>query len=722
MFIRSCHIIALCLSVLMLACALSAGSANARDYAEWRFCRPLDIDNSGHPHTLYDHPVRVVLTGDDFDFAEARPDGADLRFAGSDRATELHHWIEFWSVAAESAVVWVEVPVLPAAAVEILYLYHGHDNAPSVSDGDATFLFFDDFEDFSVGGLNAPSPLVTPTYEGSGQVVHPDVVRVPGGWMGYEYWMAMTPYPNGNDDYENPSVIVSQDGIGWIEPPGIVNPLAPEPPGHNDDPDMLLVDGVMRIYYNETNSDGTTYMSLLTSTNGVDWTGPDTVFTRSNYVMSPTLLYEDGLFYMWYVHSPGGCSAAQQDFYLRTSVDGVTWGPEQPVAIPHPGRVPWHFDIVKVGAKYIMLYIAYPDGSSCGNTSLYYAESDDRLNWTVETEPLLVASATGWDAAQIYRVSFLTEGDLLRIWYSARSTGGQWRVGYVEGEKGDFQAANVNHWDEVNGQAVASTDHVRSGQYGLREDGGSPFPQVFADVNGPVCFTAWLYDDLGVESGRLNILRVWDGGTATYPLHAIGVGVYTGQSTTHYAYHTEGWNYTTTTLPRSEGWHKLSIRVRDVACDLLVDDVVVGELGVLDELDITRVSLEGFTGGPGWFDDAYVRPYAHPEPSASVGAAIPVSAPAPFAATVLEPNRPNPLNPGTDLAFRLPAAGPVSLRIADVRGRVMRTLLDETLDAGRHVVFWDGRDEAGRRVSSGAYVYRLVTTEGVVSRKLVVVK
>ena len=52
--------------------------------------------------------------------------------------------------------------------------------------------------------MNAPAPLVTPTYDGSGQVVHPDVVHVPGGWNGYEYWMGMTPYPNGNNDLREP--------------------------------------------------------------------------------------------------------------------------------------------------------------------------------------------------------------------------------------------------------------------------------------------------------------------------------------------------------------------------------------------------------------------------------------------------------------------------------------------------------------------------------------
>ena len=60
-----------------------------------------------------------------------------------------------------------------------------------------------------------------PTYDGSGQAVHPDVYYNANGWNGYRYWMAMTPYPNGNAAYENPSIVVSNDNLNWIVPPGL---------------------------------------------------------------------------------------------------------------------------------------------------------------------------------------------------------------------------------------------------------------------------------------------------------------------------------------------------------------------------------------------------------------------------------------------------------------------------------------------------------------------
>jgi hypothetical protein len=80
---------------------------------------------------------------------------------------------------------------------------------------------------------------------------------------------------------------------------------------------------------------------------------------------------------------------------------------------------------------------------------------------------------------------------------------------------------------------------------------------------------------------------------------------------------------------------------------------------------------------------------------------------APPATLELLPNRPNPFNPTTELGFGLPVGGAVRLEIYDVRGRLLRRLLDAALPAGRHRVFWDGRDGGGGSAPSGVYFYRL---------------
>ena len=133
-----------------------------------------------------ENQVKIELAAANFDFTAAQTGGEDVRFTDTDQITLLDHWIETWDAGAEQAVLWVAVPDVAAGATRTIYLYHDNALAPTTSDGIATFEFFDSFEEFGGGGcdMNAPTYLTTPTYDGSGQVVHPDVLHVPGGWNG----------------------------------------------------------------------------------------------------------------------------------------------------------------------------------------------------------------------------------------------------------------------------------------------------------------------------------------------------------------------------------------------------------------------------------------------------------------------------------------------------------------------------------------------------------
>ncbi|MFA7330181.1 MAG: FlgD immunoglobulin-like domain containing protein [Candidatus Delongbacteria bacterium] len=84
-----------------------------------------------------------------------------------------------------------------------------------------------------------------------------------------------------------------------------------------------------------------------------------------------------------------------------------------------------------------------------------------------------------------------------------------------------------------------------------------------------------------------------------------------------------------------------------------------------------------------------------------------VDDPAQPAAFRLEPNRPNPFNPETTLRFTLAQAGPVRLEVFNLAGQRVRVLQDGELDAGAHSLRFDARDEAGRELASGLYLYRL---------------
>jgi hypothetical protein len=79
---------------------------------------------------------------------------------------------------------------------------------------------------------------------------------------------------------------------------------------------------------------------------------------------------------------------------------------------------------------------------------------------------------------------------------------------------------------------------------------------------------------------------------------------------------------------------------------------------------------------------------------------------------------PNPFNPRTRFEYAIPREGHVSLRIYDARGRIVRTLVEAVLPAGRDDVVWDGTDRTGRAVASGLYFSRLEFEGTVVTRRM----
>jgi hypothetical protein len=90
--------------------------------------------------------------------------------------------------------------------------------------------------------------------------------------------------------------------------------------------------------------------------------------------------------------------------------------------------------------------------------------------------------------------------------------------------------------------------------------------------------------------------------------------------------------------------------------------------------------------------------------------------------TALWPNVPNPFNPTTSIRFDVVREGHVSLRVYDVSGRLIRTLIDQFLPPDRYSVVWDGTDDRDRQVPTGVYFDRLQTSDGVWTRKLVLIK
>ena len=89
----------------------------------------------------------------------------------------------------------------------------------------------------------------------------------------------------------------------------------------------------------------------------------------------------------------------------------------------------------------------------------------------------------------------------------------------------------------------------------------------------------------------------------------------------------------------------------------------------------------------------------------------------------LEQNYPNPFNPTTTIQYSLPLAAKVSLKIYNLRGEEIATLIGgEYQPAGHHTVMWNGKDKNGQLVSTGIYIYQLRTDEFTAMKKMAFVK
>lgn len=83
---------------------------------------------------------------------------------------------------------------------------------------------------------------------------------------------------------------------------------------------------------------------------------------------------------------------------------------------------------------------------------------------------------------------------------------------------------------------------------------------------------------------------------------------------------------------------------------------------------------------------------------------------------------PNPFNPSVTISYAMPKDGQIAVRIYDIQGRLVNTLIDGTVAAGPGQVTWRGTDQAGRSMATGVYFVLVVTPDETVSRKLLLAK
>ena len=278
-------------------------------------------------------------------------------------------------------------------------------------------------------------PLEFPTYDGSGQVVHPDFVATPEGFS-QPFHLAITPYPYANPAFENPSFFESTRRSAWSLMPGAPNPVVLPREGYLSDPDLVWVPeaGEIWLYYRQVNAENTVH--LVRTRDGRTWTDPVMVLSAPNHqLISPSVVRRAADDWWMFVVNSGreGCTARSTTVDVRRSSDGIHWSEPQGAGIHQEGFWPWHIEVQWIPSRGVFwaLYNVKND-HGCVTPALYLAESTDGYTWSVASQPVITRGVTPTLQDIVYRSTFEYDvaSDALTMWIS----GARWDRGrYVWG-------------------------------------------------------------------------------------------------------------------------------------------------------------------------------------------------------------------------------------------------------------------------------------------------
>lgn len=281
------------------------------------------------------------------------------------------------------------------------------------------------------GGIGAK--LVTPTHDGSGEATHPSALYFPNKWNGFHYWLAYTPYPNSNDDHEDPNLYVSNDATTWIAAPGVVQPLdnASGTPGYNSDVNLAMgPDNVMYLFwrYYDTGNVGTEErVYVRTSTDGVNWTAKALVWQFDDGVrrtLSPSFIFQDNKWVAYYVDNAVPSTPVLRRAVINSPVvtSGVTSHDTCTVSSLPSGKSPWHVEVKRFGGFFVMLLTVTTTGAGGLGGLIILGISKDGINFST-SDKTVIPSVNAGEFTDLYKATFLLEvldGTVgFRVFYSA---------------------------------------------------------------------------------------------------------------------------------------------------------------------------------------------------------------------------------------------------------------------------------------------------------------
>lgn len=291
----------------------------------------------------------------------------------------------------------------------------------------------------NIGLANTPRYIRMCNCYGNPENVHPKVLYIESGFGGHPYWMAYTPYPSGDTQYENPCVAWSDDGFIWN---GIsANPLATMvndgTTNYNSDTHLVLHGTTLECWYrwvDDTNNIEVIYRR--TSTDGVTWTAAEEMLRSTgakSYLLSPVVVWDstNSRYRMWVVSSQGGYAIK----YYESNTAGTTWTEIRRIDLTYANNSvdyrPWHMDLILDGNNYIALVMCKDTATTNTDWPLFITTSADNVTYTTPYAVML-GNEYGWDQ-MLYRSTIVKIGSKYRIYYSAKSRANRYGIGITEG-------------------------------------------------------------------------------------------------------------------------------------------------------------------------------------------------------------------------------------------------------------------------------------------------
>lgn len=290
---------------------------------------------------------------------------------------------------------------------------------------------------------NSNIRLFIETYTGgANQPIHPSVYAFDSAWNGYKYWMAYTPYPDGNNTNENPCIAVSNDLIKWVTPTGLTNPITAKPAtagDYNSDTHLVYnsTTGLLECWYREVLQSATKENIVRkTSADGITWSAAELMFsvttTTYNRALSPAVIYENNLYKMWLVDN-------WAIKYFESS-DGTTWT-DKGFVLQNGSQIrAWHVCVNRTPKGLEMLNQSFPiNGNLSKDGFLTHFTSSDGVNWTKSTFEMYPQYGTPFfDNQSLYRSCMVYQNNKYYIYYCGISTANKWTMSLTISKNDDI--------------------------------------------------------------------------------------------------------------------------------------------------------------------------------------------------------------------------------------------------------------------------------------------